>query len=378
MEFTWHSNDILSMMGTCRLLYRRGMPILLRNRTVDLTAEKRARSVVRPIDLMTSFSLCIMADIQNRGPMVRKLKVPTPAYEVGPEDKELIAMLVTLLPELKGLRYLSISGFGSWLQLDSGLMEAVSTLRNLTRLEVNKRSYEDPPLYSISRALSNIQSPITTLELCLLAEDFTQNLFEMIRSFSATVEMVNINGIALGVVDVVYPRLKTLIISVLYGTEVTRPLISCAPNLDIILITSLQVSDRHEAGLIDSIRASGIQSQMAYTWSGLSRGIGSLDSLYALALQCPVKHIDINETVANNETYSRLTTIVQDARPMSIGVMVKLGPELSPTVLPTLVPVSIREGVTRMTMIIDISGNDFESEDIQVSLFHICLHDTCF
>lgn len=376
MRFIESKGDLLRMMKTCNTLYDSGIPILLHLADVCLDEDKDENEITPlPPTRMISFSQFILSDPETRGPLVHKLKLPRPSNPA--RYSGVLSTFLKALAELKNLTYLDIIGLERWLSLDPDLTKALVALTKLEVIHfktgVVAAEGEGSPADRLLQTLENLHSPVRYLNLESTRLPFLYSPFKLFRNFSTTIEFMQACVSDLKCYAVVYPSLKTLnlIVPTLEAVQI-KPISSCAPNLTSLSIAPpLFFAGLLEGTVYENYRQQNILDQKTCAWKPLDYLCGTAYSVYVLGLKCHVRNLDILQFVSDLQMVTLLQTILRDATPRTLSILLTPGDTFPVTLLPTLITDEAGSDLTRLKLCLNLShvsaDDETTAEGIQVS-----------
>ncbi|CAL1713492.1 unnamed protein product [Somion occarium] len=268
MSFLWGPN-LLSMMRTCKFLYRTGIPMLLEH-GVYIWPEKHAVSFCRFLSTDTSY----------RFRFLRKLTI----WHFPYDNPHLFRAILKTLQYATRLQELELNDAEEFLVYDEHFARVVSSLLDLRCLVLS--GIEEQGLES----LRTLRAPLTHLTVRFGAMNSNEDPPEptpFLASVSNTLEMIdfdnpNMEGIS-GIV--VCPKVHTFKIQQ-YWTLPTRHLVLCFPNLKRLNVLTEERLNRAET---DAFRVQN-KTELASTqsWTSLDRLDADVNTAFLLALNCRV------------------------------------------------------------------------------------------
>ncbi|KAI0631122.1 hypothetical protein C8Q77DRAFT_1074976 [Trametes polyzona] len=270
--------------------------------------------VVRDERSACSFHSFLFADIAARVGLVRALVIAH-ADRYQPYPPHAVACILDILTIATHLQSFTLAApYRAFEESDSQRLSAaiagLSTLRELALLtdwgqatETILRTTRSTPHLRILRVdLSSYvsdQRQISTADLDAVLGDFHQSLEALEIGTDERALVLDTTGL-------VYPSVRSLTADFLLGPWRTDVLVSKFPALDRTLDLSpglgdalLPTEEKEEA------RALNIARQRDRTWRSLDRVEGCVFLLYVFAIQCPIRHLMLNEVHSYEDAHLR-------------------------------------------------------------------------
>ncbi|KAM5535249.1 hypothetical protein V8D89_011055 [Ganoderma adspersum] len=275
--------DVLSFSLTCSTLREGALQRRLRISPI----------VLRPFGgSVERFHSFIFEDVGGRAAHIYGLKLPDFDYKYGMEDKldGISGRLVDLLEAATHLEYLYLPT----IDFPHVVFAAVETLTTLRHLSVGIHSETD----SLFKLLTTMRSPLGYLRVAAndrfnLPASF---LHHQMAYFASTLETLDLDDLTIDMsplsVTSQFTALRTLKASLIRPMHMDQleVLLRLFPNLDdsLVLNRDLTPIDTYPA-----VRERNKEAQKVYTWPRLDRLACYSDVAFMLALQCPIRRMDI-------------------------------------------------------------------------------------
>ena len=276
--------DVLSFSLTCSTLREGALQRRLRMSPVVLDLFGM---------LTEDFHSFIFEDEGGRAPHIYGLKFPNFDYTMEMEDmlERISKRLVDLLEAAIHLEYLSLPT----LDFPDVVLDTVEKLTTLRHLSVGSYSYTD----YIFTLLATLRSPLEYLSIEAHARfDIpTSFLHHQMAHFASTLEILELEGLTLDIfsISITSPflALRTLKATYIRPLDQLEVLLRLFPNLDNSLEISYLDRDLTPAVTCPAMRERNKEGQKTHTWPRLDRLACDSDVAFMLALQYPVRRMEI-------------------------------------------------------------------------------------
>ncbi|PIL25149.1 hypothetical protein GSI_13038 [Ganoderma sinense ZZ0214-1] len=342
--------DAVALASTCKIMNSFGA-----KRILSFGVE------IKDFFTFTSFCLFMLADLDRRGPLLRKLiisigpeVVPRDAWglhDIDSDDEE---------PEMESDKdqdkgqHPGKHDVGVQADSEEDRVESLIVLRALTRLEdLDIGCVEDLLLRDnrdIRRALRNlpalrrlrtaafgsgmlslvrgVMAPLVEIDLDLRYHNMDRyiDLFDVLESpaFAATLEKVTVWHVALGGPDFVwhtlkdkpcFPRVHTLSARGIDGGICLPALVHAFPNLHTLDLTDVVHENENGAMNLRAERSRNKAFRLEGVWQSLKHLCGDLDALYALGSTRVVSRVDVDKMSLTAAALRRWRSVVDQTRP---------------------------------------------------------------
>ncbi|PIL31126.1 hypothetical protein GSI_05822 [Ganoderma sinense ZZ0214-1] len=308
-------------------------------------------------ELVNSFYRFIFADKASRAPYLYGLELPDPfLYDVrGPLFSTVNDRLAAILREAVHLEYLC---FPSSVEVDPVLTSAANAT-TLRELHVAFVSHMEPSW----KLLSSFQSPLLSL---YVEEDdgaydqcFASVLTNDLANFAPTLEILDLYKLVLDMspdsVTTQFAAVRTLKIRTISDFDGLGLLLRLFPNLDNTLTLSevMNTTDRSHS----TLRERSKEAQRTHSWPRLDRVVCDAQSAFLLAVQCPIRRMDITVPRFHGKRY--LASTLRDNYPRFLYIRISFNDSLAD--LDDLFPCT--EGAETLTHLVMVA--DFEIRYMQ-------------
>ena len=304
--------DVLSFARTCSALKNDAFQRRLQMSPVVL-------SNAEALDRFHDF---IFADAAARAPHIRGLKLPRALPDSNNSERNNspsqipIDRLITILERAINLEYLSLP--------ISGLVDLLPTVAKISTLR-ELFAWGGYSIKPFLKLLATLRSPLRRLHVDWewffpggLAADFLHN---SLAHFAPTLEILELPDFAPDVspssVTTPFPAMRSLKANLVHNIESLDGLLRMFPNLnDTLVIHSLHCTSTDHAAFRDQSK----DAQKSHTWPGLDHVVFTVQAAFLLALQCPIRRMDIEGYIASPEEKQRLAAVLHDNCPRQLSV----------------------------------------------------------
>lgn len=254
------------------------------------------------IESIRRFHSFIFANPTSRAPHIYGLFVFNPDWSYGPNDNPLPAnYLAAILEAATSLQFLSCAtGFGH------PVCRAVAKMTTLRELSVSSdwgSRARQPHPKALNILLTALRSPLQSLSINSYEEGQISASFfhDHLSHFAPTLESLKLQDFSFDIspssVTTPFAALRSLKIS----SASYRPhcykldvLLRLFPNLDDTFFLS---GSRVPTDQYSVLRQRSKETQKDHTWPGLDRVIYSANFAFLMALQCPIRCMDIDKSL---------------------------------------------------------------------------------
>ena len=294
--------DIWSVMRTCRVLYVAGFPSLLHG-VIELSTWTE----------LASFCSFMVFDPVPRFSCLRHLALGIPGHHKTSNVGAHIVMLLQHASRLETLQFLQTGT----ISFDERIPRAVAALSNLRFFLTND------DCEGTFELLQNIRAPLTEIQMVFIRNisDVRVDPTLVFEPFKHSLESMGVVFVDLTTTTVQYPHLTTFSAHQCKCTRI-QPLHWSFPNLTkLSLDTIVNQTDSSDA---DHHRQLNIEAQRRGSrWSSLKCFRGDLYSLYVLALQCKIDHIDLTSSLLGEKHHHQLHAVLSDTHPLVLQLKLR-------------------------------------------------------
>ena len=352
-------SDISAFSKTCRI-----MNVLGSKRLLGLGVE------IEDYDALLSFCRYMLADLDHRGPQLRKLTISIEievqdedewgtsgldtddeeweldsdnmnmevSSELGEEEREeepdAPRLLARVLRGATRLEHLDIDCTDEFLQRGGeDLRRVVINLPALRRLRMTSLGLNT--LFVVRR----ITAPLVELDLSLLYFNMFAfaDIFDVLRlpAFQSSLRKITLWYASLGGRNFVwdqledkdkprFPHVHTLSVRCINHGIRLHALIDAFPNLRTLDLTDIQPDGDMD---IPAEHARNRAVSTCNSWRSLTNLCGDTDALYALGLVHPVPRVDVSDVRLTHESVARLHAVVDGTMPSRLLLHIDQAPD---------------------------------------------------
>ncbi|KAI0080921.1 hypothetical protein K474DRAFT_43892 [Panus rudis PR-1116 ss-1] len=366
MRFISSKGELFRMMKTCRSLYLAGLPMMLKN--VHLWLDDRTCGLAR-------FCRFMEFDLENRCPLVRNLSISLAfAYEMLEcHQTNTMDRFSTVLEHCRNLHSLSLPDGELWLYYGpTSIPRALRALTSMRDLELTLVDDYDATL----QLLSNLDLPNLQAISVQHDKDYLHNTdnriignpFEILHNQRSTLEVIRFGPCLPESSSHIYPMAKTIVFSCLAIENInTSALMHSLPNLQRLSLgylpphqEDLDRLGRHGEEVLARVHLRNIVHQRdLHLWRQLDAVRGDVLALYALALTCPVRHVQIEESITPG-LIPFWTKTLDACRPSAVTMQIDME-RFGIKQLPSIISQTAAKGITHLLV-------DFECQDAAITM----------
>ena len=271
-------SDVLSFALTCSTLKNDALQRRLRMSPIVL-------SNAEVVNKLYSF---ISADPTSRAPHIYGLKLLTFLRDEAVNDR-----LAAILEGAIHLEYLHFS----LISLDNHLLAIIAKISTLRELTVYS-SYHRGIFLNF---LATLRCPVRYLHIkeYVTGDISAESLHHRLSHFAPTLEVLETADFALDIsptsVTTPFTAMRSLKTELIYNFDHLGILLRLFPNLDDTLSLRALSANGTDLG---ALRERSREVQKTCRWRGLDRVSCGIKSAFLLALECPVRHMDLEGSVS--------------------------------------------------------------------------------
>lgn len=335
--------DLLSVMSTCRILFRTGLSTLF----------QRDISIETPPAIL-SFHEFLVFTSPSSFRYLRSIKILLPTWSnVRTKHHEGIADILKRAPNLRAL---SIS---AQLLKDNDSALAVASMRNLRRLTFARVFNMDQPV----EILTHLSSPLTHMHIDSEDRNETSNvqLISAITKFAHTLEDVHFSYRSFSV-PIVDPTRCCDKVTRLTSSPCWRPsltaLVTMFPNTRTLVMDLGDLFSpipEDDPDLVAYHNENIVFQQSEQAWSSLNLVRAEWHALYAMGLQCEVNSLDIasSYTIFFEDLIN--SSVLHPLRPRHLRLALTQGPDSSHSL-----PIAGLERLEGLDIFFDLQGSNIQ------------------
>lgn len=304
MDLSEAQSDFGRLMRTCWTLYEAGVPRLLRRLGGRISIYTRKA--------LLSFCAFMLQKNSNRFQHLVALGIhlDRPFYKDACKNKFVALMFLNA----SRLETLKLSD-PEYLLTDPAVPRAIASLTSLRELIIRDVTNEVIPVLEKTRSL--IRKVSISFD-----HDFAKDggdPIPLLKNLAHSLEELDVSWVGLEAIDVKYPRLAILHLGNCDYTPF-ETLYSAFPNLRSLSLCS-DLEDGWEDELAGWWHQRNLLAQADYgTWQSLSYVRASIPTLYSLALQCRVEHLDIRQCGLVREGCDLLRAVLSAVQPSAVSL----------------------------------------------------------
>ncbi|KAI0074636.1 hypothetical protein K474DRAFT_1699557 [Panus rudis PR-1116 ss-1] len=334
MEFLPQSGE-WQLMRTCRSLYLGGCPHFTRHVRLQLE-ESNGQKVA-------SFCDFLEVDEYARCRYMRSLCISVEGFQRYVDLAPLLPRLACVLRKCTSLARLSLHGLSYWFHaLVPEVFEAISTLPSLRHIDTYEKDNDLRPALIVLQRLS--PSSLVSLSLRNGGTEWDLNYGAIVpydmeslpKEIVSSLELLHIPSSGFNAaMNVIYPNLKTFITQYQFNNLSVDPLVHVFPKLQYVscghlshsdvLLSELQTNTSHQSQHWRSLQAErerNLQNQEIRRWASLDTvRAGDIFALYGLAINCPVRHVQLGGFL-NEGQLPLWRTVLQDCSASAATVQI--------------------------------------------------------
>ena len=304
LDHSGNQPDFCRLMRTCRTLYEAGVPRLLRRVGGRISIHTRRN--------LYSFCAFMLRKNPSRFQHLLELDIhlERPFYKDARANNA-VALMFKNASQLATLKLPN----PDYLLADKVVHRAVASLSSVR--EVVLRDVTD----EVVSLLDSLKAPVRKVNIAFdphWAEDGGDPI-PLLKNFAGSLEELSASWVTFETLDVQYPHLVDLHLDICVGFDF-KTLYRAFPNLrHLRLFTGIE-HDWMDMR-VDWRRQRNLQAQAELgTWQSLSYVRTSVATLYSLALQCRVDHLDMGQSPLVPEVCEWLGAVLSEVQPLAISL----------------------------------------------------------
>ena len=249
--------------------------------------------------------------------LLHGVELPDPHHNVEADNSPphpINDRLVALLEGAIHLKYLSLSTT----VLEGPLLATVAKVSTLRELFLCGRYHRGPFL----KLLTSLRAPLRHLHIEeYITGDITAGfLHSSLSHFAPTLEILELTDFPLDIspssVTIQFPAMRSLKAELVYGFEGLGLLLHLFPNLDDTLVIKALAANDND---FPDFRQRSREAQRAHTWPSLDRVVCSAKGAFLLALQCPIRRMDLEGPISRQEDKQYLVEVLRHNSPRRLS-----------------------------------------------------------